>query len=44
MTGDIETIKNAIFLILVVGFHVVMIYIIFWLCDRYEKKKENKIT
>lgn len=44
MTEDIETIKDAIFLILVVGIHIVVIYIIFWLYDRYEEKKKNKIT
>lgn len=44
MTEDIETIKNAIFLILAVGIHIVIIYIIFWLYDMYEEKKKNKIT
>lgn len=42
MAGDIETIKNVAFLILVVGFHIIMIYIIYRLCDRYEKRKKIK--
>lgn len=39
MTGEIETIKNTIFITIVVGIDLIIIYIIYLICERYEKRK-----